>query len=431
MEEIVLMKQQLQEKEEVVSTLQTELRQKQEEQAAQKSIAMEEIVLMKQQLQEKEEVVSTLQTELRQKQEEQAAQLHKSLVEMDEINMMKQQLQENEALISTLQTELRQKEEEQAAQLHKNLFEIEDFSLMKKLLQEKQELISTLRIDLRQTQEKQAAQLHKKLFEIEDFSLMKKQLQEKEELISTLRTDLRLTQEEQDAQLSSMQQMVHEKDARFETQVRLHEDELLPLVTQADVETEMQQLEELKTLQQQYLLRNQEVIELLPLKAQLQEYQEQAETMQMMQEELRRESLAWQQELHQLRMEKSTWELHEKWMKEQYIMAIADKDEKLGRLQSLLRSSSQIPILSAQYQRQGPPNGLNPGVPQESNEKRDPEATGETQPRLGHSEVNPPRTSTIGTGGSPETSILIDVSDSSCGRTPSNAIWKRILPRSL
>ncbi|XP_075818238.1 uncharacterized protein LOC142843960 isoform X1 [Microtus pennsylvanicus] len=308
---------------------------------------------------------------------------------------------------------------------------------------------------------------------MEEIVLMKQQLQEKEEVVSTLQTELRQKQEEQAAQLSSMQQMVHEKDARFETQVCLHEDELLPLVTQvrlhederlplvtqvrlhederlplvtqvrlrederlplvtqADVETEMQQLEELKTLQQQYLLRNQEVIELLPLKAQLQEYQEQAETMQMMQEELRRESLAWQQELHQLRMEKSTWELHEKWMKEQYIMAIADKDEKLGHLQSLLRSSSQIPILSAQYQRQGPPNGLNPGVPQESNEKRDPEATGETQPRLGHSEVNPPRTSTIGTGGSPETSILIDVSDSSCGRTPSTALWKRILPRSL
>ena len=60
-------------------------------------------------------------------------------------------------------------------------------------------------------------------------------------------------------------------------------------------------LEELKTLQQQYLLRNQEVTELRPLKAQLQDHQEQAETMQMMQEELRRESLAWQQELHQLR----------------------------------------------------------------------------------------------------------------------------------
>ncbi|KAH0510951.1 Golgin subfamily B member 1 [Microtus ochrogaster] len=40
---------------------------------------------------------------------------------------------------------------------------------------------------------------------------------------------------------SSMQQMVREKDTRFETQVRLHEDEPLPLVTQADVETKMQQ----------------------------------------------------------------------------------------------------------------------------------------------------------------------------------------------
>lgn len=43
-------------------------------------------------------------------------------------------------------------------------------------------------------------------------------------------------------QLSSMQQVVREKDARFETQVRLHEDELLQLVTQADVETELQQV---------------------------------------------------------------------------------------------------------------------------------------------------------------------------------------------
>ncbi|XP_041534645.1 golgin subfamily B member 1-like [Microtus oregoni] len=146
---------------------------------------------------------------------------------------------------------------------------------------------------------------------MEDFSLMKQHLQEKEELISTLRAELRQTQEEQDAQL-----------------------------------------EELKTLQQQYLLRNREVIELLPLKAQLQEYQEQAETMQMMQEELRRESLAWQQELHQLRMEKNTWKLQEKRIKEQYTMAIKDKDKQLSHLQSLLWSSSQSQILSAQYQRQ-------------------------------------------------------------------------------
>ena len=51
-------------------------------------------------------------------------------------------------------------------------------------------------------------------------------------------------------------------------------------------------------------------------------------------------------------MEKNAWELDERRMKEQYIMAIADKDQQLRHLQSLLRSSSQTQSLSAQYQRQ-------------------------------------------------------------------------------
>ncbi|XP_075821115.1 golgin subfamily B member 1 isoform X8 [Microtus pennsylvanicus] len=283
-------------------------------------------------------------------------------------------------------------------------------------------------------------------------------------------------------------------------------------------------LEELKTLQQQYLLRNQEVTELRPLKAQLQEYQEQTETVQKMKEELRRESLAWQHELHQLRMEKNAWELHEKQMKEQYIMAIADKDEQLSHLQSLLRSSSQTQSLSAQYQRQaspetsvsidgsqnlvyetellkaqlndslkeihqkelriqqlnskGPPNVDDvPGAPQEMNgkRKRDPEATGEPQPRLSEvqqqlcstkqevselkklleeerdqrlavenalslaeeqirrleqSEWDSARTPIIGACGAQETSVLIDIPGSSFRRTRSGAGWKRVL-RSL
>ncbi|XP_041528730.1 golgin subfamily B member 1 isoform X2 [Microtus oregoni] len=328
-------------------------------------------------------------------------------------------------------------------------------------------------------------------------------------------------------------------------------------------------LEELKTLQQQYLLRNQEVTELRPLKAQLQEYQEQTETVQKMKEELRRESLAWQHELHQLRMEKNAWELHEKRMKEQYIMAIADKDEQLSHLQSLLRSSSQTQSLSTQYQRQaspetsvsidgsqnlvyetellraqlndslkeihqkelriqqlnskfsqlleekntlsiqlsdasqslrenqhhysdlskhcavlekqvqelqaGPPNVDDvPGAPQEMR-KRDPEATGEPQPRLSEvqqqlcstkqevselkklleeerdqrlavenalslaeeqirrleqSEWDSARTPIIGACGAQETSVLIDIPGSSCRRTRSGAGWKRVL-RSL
>jgi hypothetical protein len=54
-------------------------------------------------------------------------------------------------------------------------------------------------------------------------------------------------------------------------------------------------------------------------------------------------------------MEKNSWEIHERRMKEQYLMAIADKDQQLSHLQSLmreLRSSSQTQTLTVQYQRQ-------------------------------------------------------------------------------
>ncbi|XP_073889458.1 golgin subfamily B member 1 isoform X11 [Macaca fascicularis] len=118
-------------------------------------------------------------------------------------------------------------------------------------------------------------------------------------------------------------------------------------------------LKELKNLQQQYLQINQEITELRPLKAQLQEYQDKTKTFQIMQEELRQENLSWQHELHQLRMEKSSWEIHERRMKEQYLMAISDKDQQLSHLQNLIRelrsSSSQAQPLKVQYQRQASP----------------------------------------------------------------------------
>ncbi|XP_012496785.1 PREDICTED: golgin subfamily B member 1 isoform X5 [Propithecus coquereli] len=118
-------------------------------------------------------------------------------------------------------------------------------------------------------------------------------------------------------------------------------------------------LKELKNLQQQYLQINQEVTELRPLKTQLQDYQDKTKTFQIMQEELRKENLSWQHELHQLRMEKSSWEMHERRMKEQYLMALSEKDQQLSHLQNLMRemrsSSSQTQPLKVQYQRQASP----------------------------------------------------------------------------
>ncbi|XP_037692460.1 golgin subfamily B member 1-like [Choloepus didactylus] len=144
---------------------------------------------------------------------------------------------------------------------------MEEVEKIKHDLQEKEERISSLQAQLTQAQAEQAAQFDKTSTEMKDFVMMKQQLQEKEELISTLQAQLSQTQAEQAAQLSSMQQVVREKDARFETQVRLHEDELLQLVTQADVETEMQQ--NLRVLQrkleehEEALLGRTQVVDLL------------------------------------------------------------------------------------------------------------------------------------------------------------------------
>ncbi|XP_043846403.1 golgin subfamily B member 1 isoform X2 [Dromiciops gliroides] len=118
-------------------------------------------------------------------------------------------------------------------------------------------------------------------------------------------------------------------------------------------------LKELKNLQQQYLQINQENTELLPLRVQLQEYQEQTNKYQSLQEQLKQENLSCQQELHHLRMEKNTWEVQEKRVREQYLMALSDKEQQLSHLQSLvqeLRSASCRPsVLSEQYQRQASP----------------------------------------------------------------------------
>ncbi|XP_066203707.1 golgin subfamily B member 1 isoform X1 [Saccopteryx leptura] len=114
-------------------------------------------------------------------------------------------------------------------------------------------------------------------------------------------------------------------------------------------------LKELKNLQQQYLEINQEVTELHPLKAQLQEYQDKTKSLQIIQEELKQENLSWQHELRQLRMEKSSWEMNERQMKEQYLMAISDRDQQISHLQNLmreLRSSSQTETFKVPYQKQ-------------------------------------------------------------------------------
>ncbi|NXN22961.1 GOGB1 protein, partial [Nycticryphes semicollaris] len=112
---------------------------------------------------------------------------------------------------------------------------------------------------------------------------------------------------------------------------------------------------ELKNLQQQYILVGVESAENSRLKTQLQEYQQDTDKQRCLQEQLKRESILYQQELQQLRQEKTTWEKQNSSIKEQYMMVIAEKDKQLSHLQSIVQEMrlplSKSQVVEEQYQR--------------------------------------------------------------------------------
>ncbi|XP_054667457.1 golgin subfamily B member 1 isoform X2 [Grus americana] len=111
---------------------------------------------------------------------------------------------------------------------------------------------------------------------------------------------------------------------------------------------------ELKNLQQQYILVGVESAENSRLKAQLQEYQQDADKQHRLQEELKQESIFYQRELQQLRQEKTTWEKQNNSIKEQYLLVIAEKDKQLSHLQRITQEIklplSKSQIIEEQYQ---------------------------------------------------------------------------------
>ncbi|KAM6385853.1 golgin subfamily B member 1 isoform 4-T5 [Alca torda] len=111
---------------------------------------------------------------------------------------------------------------------------------------------------------------------------------------------------------------------------------------------------ELKNLQQQYILVGVESAENSRLKAQLQEYQQEADKQHHLQEQLKQESIFYQQELQHLRQEKTTWEKQNSSIKEQYLMVIAEKDKQLSHLQRIMQEVrlplSKSQIVEEQYQ---------------------------------------------------------------------------------
>uniref|UniRef100_A0A8C3UFG7 Golgin B1 n=1 Tax=Catharus ustulatus TaxID=91951 RepID=A0A8C3UFG7_CATUS len=105
---------------------------------------------------------------------------------------------------------------------------------------------------------------------------------------------------------------------------------------------------ELENLQQQYILVGVEAAENSRLKAQLQQWQQEADEQLRLQEQLKQEGAVYQQELQQLsRQEKTTWEKQSSSMKEQYLMAIAEKDKQLSHLQRITQEM-RLPFSKSQ-----------------------------------------------------------------------------------
>uniref|UniRef100_A0A8B9EFQ7 Golgin B1 n=1 Tax=Anser cygnoides TaxID=8845 RepID=A0A8B9EFQ7_ANSCY len=112
---------------------------------------------------------------------------------------------------------------------------------------------------------------------------------------------------------------------------------------------------ELKNLQQQYILVGIESAENSRLKAQVQEYQQEADKQHHLQEQLEQESIFYQQELQQLRQEKITWEKQICSIKEQYLMVIAEKDKQLNHFQKIMQEMrlplTKFQTVEEQYQK--------------------------------------------------------------------------------
>ncbi|NXM93619.1 GOGB1 protein, partial [Sylvia borin] len=104
---------------------------------------------------------------------------------------------------------------------------------------------------------------------------------------------------------------------------------------------------ELENLQQQYILVGVEAAENSRLKAQLQQWEQEADKQLRLQEQLKQEGAAYQQELQQLRQERTTWEKQSSSMKEQYLMAIAEKDKQLSHLQRITQEM-RLPFSKSQ-----------------------------------------------------------------------------------
>uniref|UniRef100_UPI00398F3D56 golgin subfamily B member 1-like isoform X2 n=1 Tax=Pristiophorus japonicus TaxID=55135 RepID=UPI00398F3D56 len=114
-------------------------------------------------------------------------------------------------------------------------------------------------------------------------------------------------------------------------------------------------LKELKSLQQQYVRFGEETAEMPQLRAQLEGQNRQIADYQETQERLKQESSACQEELRLLRSEKLSFVVQSERLKEQYLIAVSDKDKQIQELQNLCQE------MRLKVTQQAPEEAANPG----------------------------------------------------------------------
>uniref|UniRef100_A0A803Y5Q8 Golgin B1 n=1 Tax=Meleagris gallopavo TaxID=9103 RepID=A0A803Y5Q8_MELGA len=323
--------------------------------------------------------------------EERVAELARDLMEMeqkflavtDENKDLRAQIQSFGKSMSSLQDSWDQTKEELQALKQKysadlgeqqNLVE----NLQKKMLQLQEEQNSTARdrdtLKSELTEVQRAADERGLLAQIED---LKQKIRAKDDELLRLSSELEGSSNQVKSFSKAMASLQDERDrlldeldkTRRVEEVR-QQAEGSPVTTPSEVLSLKKALSslqndrdrlvrELKNLQQQYIQVGVESAENSRLRAQVQEYQQEADKQHRRQEQLEQECVSYQQELQQLRQEKTTWEEQNGSIKEQYQMLIAEKEQQLSQLQQVVQEM-RLPLSKAQAVEEQYQKKINP-----------------------------------------------------------------------
>ncbi|XP_030117506.4 golgin subfamily B member 1 isoform X2 [Taeniopygia guttata] len=249
----------------------------------------------------------------------------------EELHILKQKysadLEEQKSLVQNLQTQMAQLQEEQCSTVRDRDTVRSELTELQKAIDERGLLAQIEKLN-QQLRAKDDELLHLSL-ELEGSS---NQVKSFSKAMASLQNDRdRLLNElDKTRKIEEVKQQAEGSISTTASEVQSLKKALASLQSDRD-----RVVRELENLQQQYILVGVEAAENSRLKAQLQQWEQEADKQLRLQEQLRQEGVVYQQELQQLRQEKTTWEKQSSSMKEQYLMAIAEKDKQLSHLQRI------------------------------------------------------------------------------------------------